>query len=805
MSSWQVIVPEATTNLCTNPSFELGTTGWAATGTSSLAQDSTESWRGIYSLKGTFGGAGFIAQYTTTLPTVGVDYRLSARVWVPSNWNGGSIFINATSFGATETIIFQWTEGTDEYEKWHYLESSLNPAADVTGEIQIHFDGVPTSTRFIYIDGFQIEEKSTATTYCDGDQEGCSWQATAHASASDRSALSWAGGELQDLTDDLSLVVQQAVGMGTARGNNNIVDFAIIPGGDFQRRKIQTRRSGPRGVIKGCTLLDLHAKRAALNNALINDLGEPVRIRYTGAATPKILKWYYGRGLGYSRHDNFKEKITLTGDSTDPFWISENETSEILDSQDSTAFRYIAGRAKNTGAWGNMAMASNGSTIRAIVRAPDGTLYIGGDFAQINAVANTGGIAQYDPIAGTWSAVGTGVTGGTDKVNALIFDASGNLYAGGAFTQMGGIANTSRIAMWDGAAWIALGTGALNASVEALTIGLDGKVFAGGGFTQMGGVANTAHMAQWSGAAWSAMVSGAVGGLPTVYALATGTDGLIYAAGSFTSMGGVSANNIAYWDSSAWNAMSTGLNSAGFALAASSSNIIYAGGDFTAAGGTVLSSIAQWNGTTWSAMGTGSSADVYAIGVAPDGTVFASGQYTTLATIVFGRWNGSTWSGADIQLSGGTVYAILADNQDAVIESNYDLYIGFDLAGNLPHSGTITATNPGTTLFLPIIKLSRIGGTSATVISVHNETTGRELFLDYALLDGETLTIDTKEQSAVSSFWGSRADAVLRNSDFATFSLRRGGNTISCYVDTAGGPTITASLQGNAQFAGFDG
>src|SRR3954465_15711043 len=69
-------------------------------------------------------------------------------------------------------------------------------------------------------------------------------------------------------------------------------------------------------------------------------------------------------------------------------------------------------------------------TVYAVIKEPiSGALYIGGGFRGARgAVCN--GIANWD---GTnWSAFGAGL-GGT--VRALAIDSSGNLYAGGAFTN----------------------------------------------------------------------------------------------------------------------------------------------------------------------------------------------------------------------------------------------------------------------------------------------------------------------------------------------------------------------------------
>ncbi|MEJ2629373.1 MAG: hypothetical protein P8078_12570, partial [bacterium] len=56
----------------------------------------------------------------------------------------------------------------------------------------------------------------------------------------------------------------------------------------------------------------------------------------------------------------------------------------------------------------------------------------------------------------------------------------GYVYAGGSFTDAGGVA-VSRIAKWDGSSWSSLGTG-VNARVREIVVNLN-KIYTGGSFT----------------------------------------------------------------------------------------------------------------------------------------------------------------------------------------------------------------------------------------------------------------------------------------------------------------------------------
>lgn len=123
------------------------------------------------------------------------------------------------------------------------------------------------------------------------------------------------------------------------------------------------------------------------------------------------------------------------------------------------------------------------------------TLYVGGDF--------DGFISQYKRgDSGYWSIsrVGDEANG---KVRALALDYStGDLYAGGDFTVIGGV-SANHIARWDGNTWEALETG-VDGPVDAIVYdsyedaarGIKPTLYVGGDFTHAGG-GSANHIAMW--------------------------------------------------------------------------------------------------------------------------------------------------------------------------------------------------------------------------------------------------------------------------------------------------------------------
>ena len=170
----------------------------------------------------------------------------------------------------------------------------------------------------------------------------------------------------------------------------------------------------------------------------------------------------------------------------------------------------------------------NGS-VYSLAVAGNGAVYAGGSFTQAGGAA-ADNIAKWNGTA--WNSLGAGVGGTFYTVYALAVADSGDVYAGGYFTQAGGLA-ANCVARWNGTAWSSLGTGAANGTdntVYALAVASNGDVYAGGKFTQAGGMAANS-IAKWNGTAWSSLGAGTRG---YVKALAVAGNGDVYAGSDFT-------------------------------------------------------------------------------------------------------------------------------------------------------------------------------------------------------------------------------------------------------------------------------
>ncbi len=342
----------------------------------------------------------------------------------------------------------------------------------------------------------------------------------------------------------------------------------------------------------------------------------------------------------------------------------------------------------------------------------DGTgpaLYAGGFFTTAGGVpANN--VAKWN---GTqWAALGKGMGDTYPSVGALAVFKDGTgpaLYAGGRFTTAGGVP-ANNVAKWNGTRWVPLTSGTSggeNNGVNALTVFDDGTgpaLYAGGKFTTAGGVPAN-NVAKWNGTRWAALGSGLEGNefahVTDLAVLNEGPGRALYAAGFFTTAGGVPANNIAKWNGTPWAALGSGISggpgpfvSALTVFDDGTGPALHAGGQFTQAGGVPAKGIAKWNGTAWTALRSGTNDNVYALAVFNDGTgpaLYAGGVFRQAGAIAASRiakWNGTRWAPLGSGIGGtefGLVFALAGFNDG----TGPALYVG----GVFKQAGDILANN----------------------------------------------------------------------------------------------------------------
>jgi hypothetical protein len=220
----------------------------------------------------------------------------------------------------------------------------------------------------------------------------------------------------------------------------------------------------------------------------------------------------------------------------------------------------------------------------------DGSLYAGGEFTAI-ASSPRMNIAKLDPLTGVPD---PGFNPGAGAwVYALALDASQNLYVGGLFTMIDSVSrpHLAKINALNGAIDATFNAAGADSPVYSLALDGKGNIYAGGSFLNIGGLSRNliAKLDAVSGNGDTAFNATAVG--TTVTTVALDGAGNIYAGGVFSTIGGISRNNIAMLSASTGAADGTfniTADNAVNTLITDGSGDIYAGGNFGTIGGQAM-------------------------------------------------------------------------------------------------------------------------------------------------------------------------------------------------------------------------
>jgi len=303
-------------------------------------------------------------------------------------------------------------------------------------------------------------------------------------------------------------------------------------------------------------------------------------------------------------------------------------------------------------------------------------LYVGGSFQHANGVP-AAGIAKWDGTS--WSALGSGISGGSGFVDAFAVydDGSGPaLFVGGSFTSAGGVP-ANNVARWDGSAWTALASGSACA-ISTLTTFDDGAglqlYMSGCGLDRWDGTSLTSvpipfpivvspiyalleyddgsgpalyvagtfagspALARWNGSSW-AQLPAPLGG-EIIFSLAQHTD--VNGRALFAGTG--AGSNISRWDGLSWTAIGQlfeGFGPDAYALTLvsfddGSGSALYVGGRFNSVDGVPASNVAKWDGNTWTGVAVGAKSDpdtVWSLCPFDDGSgtaLYAGGAFTSI-------------------------------------------------------------------------------------------------------------------------------------------------------------------------------
>ncbi|MEZ4397233.1 MAG: FlgD immunoglobulin-like domain containing protein [Candidatus Krumholzibacteriia bacterium] len=309
-----------------------------------------------------------------------------------------------------------------------------------------------------------------------------------------------------------------------------------------------------------------------------------------------------------------------------------------------------AGLAVYDGSWAALVAGQGALGTVDVVGDWDGTPIAGGRFGKIGDVS--GVVAAWDGSA--WQPLGSGIAAGIGVNVQAVASFEGDLIVGGAFSTAGGVP-ANKIARWDGTQWSAMGAGSQSTVSGLLSLG--GALYANG---YWGGEQT---LGRWNGSDFDPLGTGVQGGVQILYSLGS-YQGDPVMGGQFTSVDGVSANNIARWDGSAWQPLGAGTSYTVNAIH-EMNGLLYVGGGFLEAGGQPASRIAVWDGTNWSPLGDGVNnvvRDITSVG----SDLYVTGDFTQAGgqpAAYVAVWDGSAWSalGSGLDARGNAAYALAND------------------------------------------------------------------------------------------------------------------------------------------------
>ncbi len=803
MGLWKIVKPEATTNLITNPSFEVNVSdGWTLedAGAGAAVEQRPRSWFGAYSVKLTAGTGNCQIKSNDITLANGETLYAQAQLWQETA-STASLFI----YDSTNSTARGTADDCDTIGGWEHLETywTNDTGGPVTVVVKARNNAADSASR-VWIDAVQAEiDTSTYTTYIDGDQPGGAWTGTPHNSTSTRDADAWQGGREYDLADDYSFVVQTVTGADAPPVEVFGTPYAILPGEAADGERIAARDLFIMGEIYSNTsFADLQSKKAAFFDEIkhwrsgqTTRNSDPVKLRYAGSErTLEIEVKYVGGFEGtHSARDGWSQRFTLHFRAQeDVWWHSINRVASVLDHVDSGTARYAV--AKVDGLWTTMGppnAPSGGSIIYDMVH-NGRALYVASEMTNWDGQAGADYFFKWN--GASWEPVASGGEG-TALVSSLLLGPDGVIVLGGDFINWGTVAAADYAITYDPDAdsYDVLGTGPTSGVQDLAIDPSTGYIYA----------ALATDVEYWDGSSWTGLTPG---DFAQIYGLTFTPNGTLHVVGNSND----GNDHILYktYDGSTWTTIVQGTANAEslYSVAALSDGRTVVGGDFASIDGVTAGNIAIYNGQTFDDMDggfTGGSDLVWKVIVDEDDLIYATGVITEAGSesgvmTNVSIYNGHKWLRLDWEAS-SVIYTIAFDDDD--------LYLGGTIAGvTAYYSGDTTITTIGGRPINPRLKIKRSGGTSATLYYLQNVDTKQEIWFDLNILDGETITIDFAARTITSDFGRKiTGNPLPGSSGLGAFEMDESSNLLNLWVDTAGSPTITAIMDYWVNYDGYSG
>lgn len=773
MSEIQIFEPEATTNLVTNPRLADNANGYTASG-STISRTLQRARFGRASLQVVADGV-VLNEGAFFLVNPGT----SLQSYAGSVYVRGSGIVRARLRDGTNGIELLGDRVTLDDRHWVRLEVIGRTGGLVSTDLRLFVETAGTIQGVtFYADGWDIENHHFVTTYADGDLElelpphngdpYFRWTGPKNDSTSSRSVRYQPAGRPRDLKfRDVGIYLTQASGLGMPPIRLNVMRF-----GTLDRSKVQNFQAMARAVTMlfwakkdpdtaVCTrasLEELHLLREQLEALIKPDRSleaQPFRMRYLDNGQYMDLLAHYESGLEFDGDIRFPylNSFGIRFLVPDPFWDADSQdVVNLASNQSITNADNIIARIE--GAWQALGSGANG-LVRVIQVAPNGDVYAGGDFTSMGGVANTARIARWD--GEQWN----GVDGAIDNggVVAIAFDGQGRVYIGGFFTAINGGTTANRFCRYDPASdtltglMAAQGDG-FDENIQGLVVTRTGRIYGGGvldNTSDLSLVLNNCF--RYDAALDTAFALGSGPGLnSTVNDVSLDIDGETpILGGNFTAETGGAADSLKRvatfdFDTNSFSVMSDGAEDRVRDLVLAPGGNTYAGGNFTNIGFNNAEKVAVWNRQEWYPLGND------ADGVTGGTLVRAVNVTPKSRVFIGGDFTGATGLPDDLEIPfvswNGTTFATM------------DLQLG--------GSPTIyTVANRGEDLYVGF-DTSGVSALASTVVTVNNRgkasigpvlevkgplrlfrlanlTTGHTIRMDLNILNGDRLILDLRQ------------------------------------------------------------
>lgn len=279
--------------------------------------------------------------------------------------------------------------------------------------------------------------------------------------------------------------------------------------------------------------------------------------------------------------------------------------------------------------------------VRAIALDSNGKIFVGGDFTSYDGTSR-GRIASLITNGSLDSGFVPPGSGFNNTVYSIVFDQTGRLVTGGAFTSYNGTSKNYMAALLTNgsldSSFVSTGAG-LNGRIKSMSVDANNKIVIGGLFTSYD-ESSTDHVARIlsTGSLDPSFSPSTKGSSHEIRTVNIDNAGRIMVGGRLTAVNGITKKYIARYNSngvldSTFSPTGTGLNGMLRSITFDTNNKILVGGEFTSYNGTTRNRIARLNtdgslDTSFVTTGTGISDIVYATAHDSNGKILVGGLFT---------------------------------------------------------------------------------------------------------------------------------------------------------------------------------